>query len=442
MTNDNIKFIVGSEFRLGDMLHAADVMPLLKAIITAGADAAAITDEKWNMLWSEGDISGLKPGSDDSAQDSMIKPIHHEGEPIGFLYVSLPDSSPLTKRGADMGMDFKKILMGISMASLDAIVKNTVKRMLTTELHTTVVEQSYEDLIETNKRLSVSEKRYRELAETLEQKVEERTSDLKKAHAILLQQEKMASIGQLAAGIAHEINNPVSFINSNISTLAKYAGNLQKMIQFYKGNARLTGNKEAEDTYNKLKIDFILNDVHDLISQSREGAERIKDIVANLKDFSHVDETAKSRTVDINAELDNTLKVLSHEIKTRSAEIIRDYGNISGFYGNPGMICQAFLNVMMNALQSRGDGLVITVKTGQDEGNAIISVTDNGVGIPSEMQSRIFEPFFTTRDIGKGTGMGLTVVYEIVSARGGSVEVNSEVGKGTTLIIRLPLRER
>jgi signal transduction histidine kinase len=442
MTNDKIKFIVGSELRLGDILHVADVMPLLKAIITAGADAAAITDEKWSVLWAEGAISGLKPGSNESAQDSMIKPIYHEGEPIGFLCVSIHDSSPLIKEGTDRGPEFEKILMDISMASLDTIVKNTVKRMLTTELHTTVVEQSYEDLIETNKRLSVSEKRYRELAETLEQKVEERTADLKKAHAILLQQEKMASIGQLAAGIAHEINNPISFINSNISTLAKYAGNLQKMIQFYKGNARLTGNKEAEDPYNKLKIDFILNDIHALISQSREGAERIKDIVANLKDFSHIDETAKAREVDINAELDNTIKVLSHEIKARSAEIVRDYGSISGFYGNPGMICQAFLNVMMNALQSRGDGLVITVKTGQDEDNAIISVTDNGVGIPSEVQSRIFEPFFTTRDIGKGRGMGLTVVYEIVSARGGSVEVNSEVGKGTTLIIRLPLRER
>lgn len=438
---DRINFVVGSEIRLKDILHAADVLPLLKTIITAGPTAAAVTDEKGNVLWSEGDTSNIKFGPAASPQNSIAKPVYHEGETIGFLSVLFPDPPRLPKDWTDADLEFKKLLMDISAVSLNIMAKNTAKRIMTTELHTTVVEQSYEELLETNKKLTLSEKRYRELAETLEIKVEERTAELKKAHTMLLQQEKMASVGQLAAGVAHEINNPIGFINSNINTLAKYANNLQKIIQFYKNNGQKAGSKEAEELYAKLRIDFILNDINDLIKQSREGADRIKNIVANLKDFSHIDETS-NREIDINTEIENTINVLSHEIKTRSAKIVKDFGYISGFYGNPGMLCQVFLNIMLNALQSKDENLSITIKTEQYEDTAIISIADNGIGIPLEIQSRIFEPFFSTRGIGKGTGLGLTMAYEIISANKGTIEVSSEAGKGAAFTIKLPLKER
>jgi signal transduction histidine kinase len=316
--------------------------------------------------------------------------------------------------------------------------------MLTTEMHTKVVNQSYEELLEINKQLSASEKKYRELAGTLEKKVEERTAELKLALARLLQQEKMASIGHLAAGIAHEINNPVGFINSNLNTFRKYIRSLTETIGFYRKALRESAPdgallKQSEELSRKLKIDFILDDINGLTLQSLEGSERIKKIVADLKGFSHIDESG-NREVDINAELDKTISVLSHEIVGRGATITRDYGRVPGYFCNPGLACQAFLNILLNALQSKDREPAITVKTAQEGNNIVISITDNGQGIPSEIQGRIFDPFFTTKDVGKGMGMGLTVAYDIVTAHGGGIEVRSETGQGSTFIISLPLK--
>lgn len=437
---ERIDFSLGSEMKLKDILQASDILPLLKAIVKAGMDIAAISDEKGKLLWADGNMPGntelpapvIKDVADGKYGDAgwRLSPIYHEGELIGFLFISADRVN-------------EQLLSGIAetaFAGLSIIIKNVVKRVFTTELHTTVVKRSYEELLEINRQLSASEKKYRELAQTLEQKVEERTAELKKAHARLLQQEKMASIGQLAAGIAHEINNPIGFIYSNLNTLWKYVKNLTEMLQFYKRQEAISKRQEGEELYKKLKIDFILSDIYDLIRQSKDGAERIKQIVTNLKGFSHIDE-ASEREIDINAELDNTLSVLSHEIKTKGAEIIKDYGKLSAFYGNAGLICQVFMNVLLNALESRDEGLVITIKTKQYGDKVAISIADNGKGIPTDIQNRIFDPFFTTKDVGKGTGMGLTVAYDIVSRYGGTIEVKSEVGKGSNFLIKLPLKK-
>ncbi|WP_333655954.1 sensor histidine kinase [Dissulfurispira sp.] len=361
-----------------------------------------------------------------------LSPIYHEGELIGFLFISASDR---------INEEILSGIAGIAFAGLNAIIKNIVKRVFTTELHTTVVQRSYEELLEINRNLAASEKNYKELSETLEQKVLERTEELKRAYTRLLQQEKMASIGQLAAGVAHEINNPIGFIYSNLNTLKKYIGNLNEIIRFYKvkGQELEVIGKDAEELYKKLKIEFIMSDINDLIKQSTDGAERIKNIVANLKGFSHIDEAA-DREISINTEMDNTISVLSHEIKARSAEIVKHYGKIAGFFGNPGLICQAFLNILLNALHSKDDNIIVTIKTEQHGNNAVISIADNGKGIPPDIQSRIFEPFFTTKDVGKGMGMGLTVAYDIISQYGGNIEVKSEMERGSTFVITLPLK--
>ncbi|MBI5213261.1 MAG: histidine kinase [Nitrospirae bacterium] len=446
---DRIDFSLGADMGLKDILGATDVLPLLKAIVGAGADLAAVTDSKGKFLWAEGNIPDNKelpsmameaaakeiPGKPETLKgvNWRLSTIHHEAEPIGLFFVSAPEA--LNER-------FLSNLMETAFAGLNIIIRNIVKRVFTTELHTTVVKRSYEELLETNRNLAASEKKYKELSETLEQKVEERTAELKKAHTRLLQQEKMASIGQLAASVAHEINNPIGFIYSNLNTLKKYIGNLNEIIQFYKvkGQGSEVIGKEAEELYKKLRIDFIKADIHDLIKQSIDGAERIKNIVANLKGFSHIDEAA-DREMNINAEMDNTISVLSNEIKDRSAKIVKQYGQAAGFFGNTGLICQAFLNILLNALQSGDDNLIITVKTEQRGDNAVIFIADNGRGIPPEIQDRIFEPFFTTRDVGKGTGMGLAVTYDIISQYRGSIEVKSEMGKGSTFVITLPLKK-
>lgn len=450
--SERIDFSLGAEMGLKDILSAPDVIPLLKAIVKAGADLAAVTDSKGKFLWSEGNVPDAKElpchvmkaiaegGSkktilEGSGQEGIIwklAAIHHEAEPIGLFFVSAPGA---------LNEQFLSNLMETAFTGINIIIRNIVKRVFTTELHTTVVKRSYEELLEINRNLAASEKKYKELSETLEQKVQERTAELKRAYTRLLQQEKMASIGQLAAGVAHEINNPIGFIYSNLNTLKKYIGNLNEIIQFYKvkGQGSEAIGKDAEELYKKLKIDFIIADIHDLIKQSSDGAERIKNIVANLKGFSHIDEAA-DREMSINAELDNTISVLSHEIKARSAEIIKHYGKIAGFFGNPGLICQTFLNILLNALHSRDDNIIVTIKTEQHGDNAVISIADNGKGIPPEIQGRIFEPFFTTKDVGKGMGMGLTVAHDIISRYGGNIEVKSEIEKGSNFIITLPLR--
>ncbi len=453
--SDRIDFFVGAEMRLDTILSAPDVLPLLKAIIRAGAGFVSITDEKGRFLWTEGAASdpaelqsrtiraleqGIpkEPGTlkrtDDERDAYGLSPFYHEGEPIGFLFVSMPDS---------LNGDLRSGLTEIPVASLNTIIRNNVKRLLTTEIHTTVVNQSYEELLESNRQLSIFGKKYKELAETLEKRVEERTAELKLVHTRLLQQEKMASIGQLAAGVAHEINNPIGFIYSNLNTLKKYTGNLIKMLEFYRSGMRGSAAepaflKQSEELYGNLKVDLIIGDIHDLLQQSLNGSERIKNIVADLKGFSHIDEAARGE-IDINAELDKTISVLSHEIADKAANIIKDYGRIPALYGNPGLLCQVFLNIILNALQSKDNSPAITIRTKQCGEAILISIADDGRGIPGNIRGRIFDPFFTTKDVGKGMGMGLSVAYDIAAAHGGGIEVKSDAGKGSEFIVTLPL---
>lgn len=434
-------FIVGSEVRLESILKAAEVSLLLMAITGAGAGFAGIADEKGRFLVSEGDMQlpGARPSTAFKtgitySPGCKLYPLCYEGEPVGSLVIAL----------SGLSEENSTALAEVALAGLNIIIRNTAKRIMAAELHIADVERSYDELIKSNYELALSEKKYRELALTLEQKVEERTAELERTHTRLLEQEKMAAIGQLAAGLAHEINNPTGFIHSNLQTFGRYIKKLQEMLLYYRKTAaevfKGEALKQAEELYEKLKIDFILTDSQDLIRQNLGGAERIKEIVLNLKAFSHIDEAA-DRDMDINLELDNTFKVLSHEIQDRAVEVIKQYGRLPAFYGNPGLLCQGFLNLLINALQARENGLIITITTSQAGNKAVISIADNGRGIPPDIRKRIFEPFFTTKDIGKGTGMGLTVAYDIISGYGGSIEVKSEQDKGSEFIVTLPLRK-
>lgn len=453
--NREEEYVVGYEMKLDEVLDASDVIPLLKAMVKAGVGFAAVTDGNGKFLWFEGDSksygSGLTAGilrdmtsTKYKGKGWRLSPLYHEGEPVGFIFASssMQDSTDKEPDSA---------FLEVVSAGINLVIKNNAKRKLTTEMHDTVMYKNYEELLETNRKLTISEQKYRDLANSLEQKVEDKTAELKKATARLLTQEKMAAIGQLAAGIAHEINNPIGFIYSNLNTLQKYVKSLNEILQYYRDglknnadNLRFSINDfchETEELYNNLKIDFIRKDIFDLIMENINGAERIKKIVTDMKDFSHIDETSNIK-MDINKELDKTINVLSNDIKNRQAEIVKDYGYIPDFFGNPALICHAFLNILLNALQSQDKDVIITIKTGQIMDSIIISIADNGKGIPPEVQGRIFEPFFTTRDVGQGTGMGLAVAYDIVSAHKGSIEVKSKLGEGANFIISLPMEKQ
>ncbi len=273
--------------------------------------------------------------------------------------------------------------------------------------------------------------------------LEKAYAELKGAQMQIFQQEKMASIGQLAAGVAHEINNPMGFISSNLSTLSKYVDRLTEFIsagdQALAECADNPGAKALKETRKRLKIDYIMEDARQLIIESQDGAGRVRRIVQDLKSFSRGDQ-AESALANLNEALETTINIAWNEIKY-VASLNREFGDIPQVTCYPQQLNQVFLNLLVNAAHAIGENQgIITVRTWGEEENVFVSVTDTGCGIPKEIQQRIFEPFFTTKEVGKGTGLGLSISYDIIRKHGGEITVESEIGRGTTFIIRLPLK--
>lgn len=421
-----IEYIVGADKRLSEVLSGDEVTTILKGAVGAGASSAAIKDSGGEVLWTWGIAT-----YDDILSEEL--PISLEGESVGTVSLQWREGDGPRVKG----------LLVLLREILNAIAYANLRRMLTTETHTTVVNSSYEELLETNRRLALSEAKYRELAENLEKKVIKRTEDLKRTYGRLLQREKMASVGQLAAGVAHEINNPLGFIVSNLHTLGKYVGRYWEMLECYRvafedAGVTVRAKELPHRKWRELRLDFITGDSEELIGQCLFGAERVRKIVSDLKGFSHI-EDGDEMPVELHVELDRTLNVLAHEIP-QDAQIIRDYRPVPVFVCNPALLCQVFLNLVLNALEARPAGLRLTIRTDQVEDSVLVSFSDNGPGIPGEIIDRIFEPFFTTKDVGQGTGMGLTVSYEVITGYGGTIEVENRPGQGATFTIQLPAK--
>ena len=270
---------------------------------------------------------------------------------------------------------------------------------------------------------------------TLEQRIEERSRKLAETSRQLLQAEKLAAIGQLAAGVAHEINNPISFINSNIYVMKEYVGELLNLVEAYEA-----GDREAVTLARKaVTLDLVREDLPALIEESEKGLHRVTKIVSDLKEFSHVDQAEFQKT-DLNAALEGTLNVLWHELKDKT-EIVRELGVLPEVDCMPAKIKQVFLNIVLNACQAIEKKGRITVRSGVANGLVWMEIVDNGKGIPPEDRDRIFEPFFTTRPVGKGTGLGLTVCHDIiVKEHHGRIDVHSEPGEGSCFRVWLPIR--
>jgi len=264
--------------------------------------------------------------------------------------------------------------------------------------------------------------------------------DLKVAQARILQQEKMASVGQLAAGVAHEINNPMGFIISNLGTLRNYSNAFNEYVQ---AADRVLPNCLEQDRASmqalagQLDLPFLLEDTPTLIDESLKGAERVKAIVQSLRNFSAVDQVG-AQAININDCLDSTIDVAWNELKDK-AKVVRSYSPLPAIQGRTQEIGQVFLNLLRNAVQAFSAPGTILIKTSHDKDTVSVVITDNGCGIPPEVIGRIFEPFYTTRPPGQGTGLGLSSCYDIINKHGGSIEVASVLGKGTKFTIRLPL---
>ncbi|MCL5236863.1 MAG: response regulator [Nitrospirae bacterium] len=287
------------------------------------------------------------------------------------------------------------------------------------------------------------------MLEAKNNQLEKAYAELKAAQSRILQQEKMASIGQLAAGVAHEINNPTGFIMSNLGSLQKYTGKLSEFLKIQSEaieelSRHAGGSAEAvlgrvKEFKRTLKIDYVTDDLGNLIKESIDGTERVKKIVQDLKRFSHVDES-EYKMADINSGLESTINIVWNELKYK-ASVKKEFGNIPMTKCNPGQLNQVFMNILVNAAHAIEKQGEITVKTWREGEHIHISIADTGCGIPEDKLGKIFEPFFTTKEVGKGTGLGLSIAYDIVKKHNGEITAVSETGKGTKFTIKIPIEE-
>ncbi|NZA27924.1 sensor histidine kinase [Luteimonas sp. SJ-92] len=260
----------------------------------------------------------------------------------------------------------------------------------------------------------------------------------------LLQAEKMASIGQLAAGVAHEINNPIGYVHSNLGSLQEYLSSLFALIDAYERALRSPDPRaqlaEIDQTRERLDIDFISRDLPQLMTESREGIERVTRIVRDLKDFSRSDRDNSWKLADLHAGIDSTINIVWNELRYK-ATLEKRYGELPLVECLQSELNQVFMNLLLNAGQAIAERGVITVSTGQQGEEVWAEVADTGAGIPEEMLQRIFDPFFTTKPVGTGTGLGLSISYGIAAKHHGRIEVESKPGEGSRFRVVLPIRQ-
>jgi len=315
------------------------------------------------------------------------------------------------------------------------------------------------NLQEVRERRDLFESKLKELNQTLEDRVEQRTKiiidknqkleqinkEIQEKQTQLVQSDKMASVGMLAAGVAHEINNPMSFISSNIEILEDYIIKYQSLFNQYEQfiqadeQNKNTLYKTIQKTKQDIDLDFILSDLPTLLADTKEGTNRVKEIVKGLKDFSHTDHKNTLALCDLNDCINTTLKVVNNELKYH-CKVVTVLGKIPKTYCAPGQIQQVLLNLLINAGHAIKDNGIIEIRSATDAHCIKIRIKDNGCGISKQQIEKLFDPFFTTKPVGQGTGLGLSISYGIIKDHNGEITVNSEVGKGSIFTISLPIK--
>lgn len=369
-----------------------------------------------------------------------VVPIVHEFERIGNLLVGV-------NRYGEFSREKLTHISDLLYKMINNHIRDTYKLKLASSIHSQVVSDTYAELRIQNDLLKKSEIQYKKLAESLDAEVKRKTEEIREANTQLMHQDKMASIGQLAAGVAHEINNPIGFIKSNLSTMMEYCSDLINLIRLYRkcvgqsvenvaSSESIAVIHEIEAMEQKINPDYLIKDTLDLLNESLEGAFRVQKIVSDLKDFAHPGTETPSHA-DINACIDTTLNIIWNELKYKTT-VVKEYGELPMLFCYPRQLNQVFVNVLVNAAQAIEKKGEIKIKTTPFENHLEIEISDTGAGIPEENLSKIFDPFFTTKEVGKGTGLGLNLSYNIIKKHKGEISVKSKVNSGTAFTIKLP----
>ncbi|MBI3140513.1 MAG: two-component sensor histidine kinase [Rhodocyclales bacterium] len=402
--------------------EAFDREPDLKSLLAGlprarlAAALASLLGEGFRLCDNDGEEL-LAGAHADSCSGAV--PLHHQLDLLGTL--AAPQAAPRQLQAA--------------ASLLELLLDAGVRLRMAADLHVQAMHEDYRALLAEHAALAESEARYKALAAELEERVRSQVATIEHAQRQLYEAEKMASVGQLAAGVAHEINNPMGFIRSNLGTAQGYLRRLAALGPPVKvgGIDAITG------TWARNDLDFVLEDFAALLAESIAGAERVARIVADLKDFSSID-VAEEKAVDLNECLQAVANVARPQLAGR-AELVLELAPLPKLTCHAGRLNQVFLGLVQNAAQALGEGGRIRIGSATAPGEIRIAVADNGCGIPAAVLPRIFDPFFTTREVGKGTGLGLTVARDIVAAHGGRIEVDSAPGRGTTVTIILPVKQ-
>jgi len=374
-------------------------------------------------------------------------PLRHELETVGILQIHrAAEETPETLAG----------IAGFTRAVLEGLMIERYRYLMSARLHGEVVEESYLRLQQKADALAKSEARYRHLAARLEKEVARQAEEIRATQARLMERAQLAAIGQLAAGMAHEINNPMGFISSNLNTLEQYTDDLTALLVDARRLWRCVMGRQAppegwdamdrhaaalEKTAGRIELDYLLNDLPDLFRESREGSDRIRAIVANLKAFAQPGVDART-ALDLNRCLQATLQVLSPQMTGRVTSACHLDPALPEIQGIESQLNPAFMNVILNAVQASPPGGEIRLHTAVAGDAVEVSIADDGPGIPAEVLNRVFEPFYTTREVGEGCGLGLTLAYNTIEQHGGTIRIQCPREGGTAVLIRLPIKGR
>ena len=337
-----------------------------------------------------------------------------------------PDTAVIMVSGIDRT---QRVLDAVRLGAYDYLIK---------PCDLGVLELTVERALERRKLLRDG-KRYKKDLEKQNEELARSKAELERLQAQIVHSEKMASLGQLAAGVAHELNNPAGFIYGNMEILRTCADGLARLLSFY-DSAPLPVSLAAQVKAIKEEIDYehSLEDLKSIITDCHSGAERIRDVVQNLRLFSRLDE-AEFKKVDLHDGIESTIRLLSQYYGSGRITLERDYAELPPVDCYAGQLNQVWMNLFINAAQAISSEGRVRVATRREDGMAVVSISDTGEGIAPEHLKRIFDPFFTTKRVGEGTGLGLSITYGIVEHHGGSINVESRLGEGTTFTVRLPI---